>query len=201
MSYINNIGLVASSESIEKNCKILKEAVIRIFEKGADNLIQFDLEKTELIHFHSKKNIGENVNICFLENYLVEAKSIVKWLGIWLDSKLNFKEHVEKMVAQATRIFHQIKRLSNIERGLSFQAIRQLYIACIILIADYGVPIWWNNQKSLLEKFQRLQNAVLRTILGAFKTSLIKVMEIEAAVSSPRVRFEKICYNYVIRIM
>ncbi len=39
MSYINNIDLVASSESIEKNCKILKEAIIRIFKKEADNLI------------------------------------------------------------------------------------------------------------------------------------------------------------------
>ena len=39
MNYINNIDLVASSESIKKNCKILKEAAIRIFEKGADNLI------------------------------------------------------------------------------------------------------------------------------------------------------------------
>jgi len=99
MSYINDIGLVASSKSIKKNYKILKKAAIRIFEKGADNLIQFDLEKTELIHFHSKRNIGENVNICFSENYLVEAKPTVKWLGIWLNSKLNFKEYVEKKVA------------------------------------------------------------------------------------------------------
>ena len=53
----------------------------------------------------------------------------------------------------------------------------------------------------MLKKFQKLQNAVLRTILGAFKTSLIKVMEIEAAVLLSRVRFEKTCYNYVIRIM
>src|SRR6266542_4639666 len=164
---------------MEKNCKILKEATIRIFEKGADNLIQFNPEKTELIHFHSKRNIGENVNICFSKNYLVEAKPTVKWLEIWLDSKLKFKEHVEKKVAQATRIFHQIKRLSNTERGLSFQAIRQLYIACITSITDYGVPIWWNNQKTLLKKFQRLQNTALRTILGAFKTSSIKALEIE----------------------
>src|SRR6266487_6699920 len=124
INYINNIDLIASSESIKKNCKILKEAVIKIFEKGADNLIQFDPKKTELIHFHSKRNIGENVNICFSENYLVEAKLTVKWLGIWLDLKLNFKEYVEKKVAQAIRIFHQIKRLFNTERGLSFQAIR-----------------------------------------------------------------------------
>ncbi len=41
----------------------------------------------------------------------------------------------------------------------------------------------------------------MRTILGAFKTSPIRVMEIEAVVSLSRVRFEKICYNYVIRIM
>ena len=110
INYINNIDLVASSESIEKNCKILKKAAIRIFEKRADNLIQFDSEKTELIYFYLKRNIGENVNICFLKNYLVEVKSIVKWLGIWLDLRLNFKEYVEKKVAQATRIFHQIKK-------------------------------------------------------------------------------------------
>jgi len=39
MSYIDDIGLIASSESIEKNYKILKEAAIRIFEKGTNNLI------------------------------------------------------------------------------------------------------------------------------------------------------------------
>ena len=52
-----------------------------------------------------------------------------------------------------------------------------------------------------MEKFQRLQNAALRTILGAFKTSPIKAMEIETAVPPPRIRFEKTCYNYTIRII
>src|SRR6266536_961041 len=78
ISYIDDIDLVASSESIKKNCKILKQATIRIFEKRADNLIQFNPKKTELIHFYSKRNIDENVNICFSENYLVEAKPTVK---------------------------------------------------------------------------------------------------------------------------
>ncbi len=78
INYINDINLVALLESIKENCKILKEAVIRIFEKRANNLIQFDLEKTELIHFHSKRNISKNVNIYFSENYLVEAKPTVK---------------------------------------------------------------------------------------------------------------------------
>jgi hypothetical protein len=33
------------------------------------------------------------------------------------------------------------RSISNIERGLSFQAMRQLYMAYIISIADYGVLI------------------------------------------------------------
>ncbi len=39
INYIDNIDLIASSKSIEKNYKILKETTIRIFEKGVDNLI------------------------------------------------------------------------------------------------------------------------------------------------------------------
>ncbi len=39
MSYIDDIDLVASSESIKKNCKILKKVITRIFEKEVDNLI------------------------------------------------------------------------------------------------------------------------------------------------------------------
>jgi len=78
---------------------------------------------------------------------------------------------------------------------------RQLYIACIVSVADYGVPIWWDNQKSLLDKYQKLQNLALRRILGAFKTSSIMAMKLEAAIPPPKIRFNKICMNYSLRIM
>jgi len=108
---------------------------------------------------------------------------------------------VKIKILTATRIFHQIARLSNTERGLSFQAMRQLYISCITSVADYGVPIWWNNQKYLLEKYQKLQNSALRKILKAFKTSFYMAMKLEAAIISSKARFNKICKNYALRIM
>ena len=52
---------------------------------------------------------------------------------------------MEKKTTQALKILNQIEKLSNTERGLSFQAMRQLYIVCISLVADYGVSVWWNN--------------------------------------------------------
>ena len=103
------------------------------------------MEKTELIHFHSKRIDNYQDYIIQIGNIQIKSKSLVKWLDIWLDSKLNFKEHVEKKIASVTQILHQASRLSNTERGLSFQAMRQLYIACIMSVADYGVSIWWDN--------------------------------------------------------
>ena len=78
---------------------------------------------------------------------------------------------------------------------------RQLYNACITSVADYGVPVWWKNQKFLLDKYKRLQNQALRKILGAFKSSPIYAMEVEASLPPPEVRFNKICMNYSLRIM
>src|SRR5436190_9618799 len=103
------------------------------------------MKKTELIHFYSKRIINYQEYIVQIGNMRIEPKSLIRWLSIWLDSKLNFKEHVEKKIVDATRVFHQIIKLSNTEKGLSFQAMRQFYIACIVSIADFEVPIWWNN--------------------------------------------------------
>ncbi len=122
------------------------------------NCMQFDVDKTELIHFHSKRSLDlkNELYLVKVEETIFQPKELVKYLEIWLNSKLSFKAHVERKIASAQKVFTQIERLSNIERELSFQAIRQLYIACISLVADYGVPVWWNNQKCLLEKFQKL---------------------------------------------
>ena len=104
-------------------------------------------------------------------------------------------------LATAENTLNNIIRLSNTERGLSFQAMRQLYIACITSIADYGVQIWWRNQRDMLAKYQSLQNEALRRVLGAFKKSPIRAMEIEAAIPPPEVRFNKLCQNYALRIL
>src|SRR5436190_22769460 len=106
--------------------------------------MQFDMEKTELIHFHSKRFFdleNETYSVKIGES-IIQSKSLVKWLEIWLDSKLTFKQHVKKKTTQILKLLNQIKRLLNIERDLFFQAMRQLYIACISSVADYSVPVW-----------------------------------------------------------
>ena len=131
---------MVSSKTIRQNCRLLQNTAIKLIEWGKDHYIEFDMTKTELIHFdHAKRSLKYPVKIM---QDIIFPKEIVKWLGIWFDRKLFFKTHVEKRIASATRMFYSISRLANTERGLSFQAIRQLYLACIVSLADYKVLIW-----------------------------------------------------------
>ena len=198
---MDDFSLTTTSTSAKKNCRILKKEAESLFSMAKNHSIEFDIGKTELIHFSNKRKLIEE-SIEFSKNFIARPKNLVRWLGIFLDSKLLFKEHVDKKITSAEKIFLLIKRLGNTQRGLSTLALRQLYISCITSIADYGVPIWWGERKkTLLGKYQGLQNRALRLILGAFRTSPYRAMELEAAIIPTQLRFEKLCDFYSYRTL
>jgi hypothetical protein len=78
---------------------------------------------------------------------------------------------------------------------------RQLYLACIVSVADYGAPIWWKGQAFAVRQLQALQNLGLRKILGTFRTTPILPMEVEAALPPPKVRLNTIIQNFAYRAL
>ncbi len=200
LSYIDDVTLYIKKKSIDKNVKKLKKTTKIAFTWANENAMQFNDSKFELIHFESYKAIFDQT-IMLLNDTVVKSKICIWWLEVWLNRKLNFKMHMQTKIIAVTRTLHSLFRLMNSEWELNAKSERQLYLACIIIISDYNVEIWWNNQKSHAIKFCKLQNAALRKTLKAFQTSLIKVMQIEAEISSVKVRLDQKCKNYAIRIV
>jgi len=177
-------------KNIDKNVKTLKNAAKIAFTWAKKNAMQFNDSKSELIHFESHKTTL-NQMIILLNNTIIKSKTCVQWLKVWLNRKLNFKVHV----------LHSLFKLMNSEWKLNVKSEKQLYLTCITSISDYEVEIWWNNQKSYLVKFRKLQNAALRKILNAFRTSLINAMQIKVEISSMKIRLNQKCKNYAIWIV
>ena len=92
-------------------------------------------------------------------------------------------------------------RLANSEKGLTPFALRQLYLACVVSVADYGSVIWWRGQASLLRPLKAIQNLAVRKILGVFKTAPIIPIEVEAAILPPRVRLNTNIRQYTFRLL
>ena len=118
---------------------------------------------------------------------------------------------MDKKVSKAYSALQRMTRIVNISRGLSPTATRQLYLACIVSIVDYGSIIWWRGQVRLIKPLQAIQNSASRRILGVFKTALILPIEVESALIPPklrlnanicqyRTRLTKLLLNYLVNI-
>ncbi|SLM36675.1 Ribonuclease H-like domain [Lasallia pustulata] len=198
-SYIDNVALYTTGRNAEENAKVLQEVTKTVFTWAEENAVQIDDSKTELIHF-ARGQKEATAEVILPNKTVIKPVNEVKWLGIWLDRKLTFKTHVQKKASAATSVLHLIHRLMNSEWGLSAQAGKQLYTACITSISDYGAEIWWKNQRSYQDLLQKLQNTALRKILGAFRTSPGAAMEIEASIEPVKVRLNKKCRKYALRV-
>ncbi len=197
LSYIDDVTLYIEERNIDKNVKMLKNAAKIAFTWAKNNAVQFNDSKSELIHFESHKMIL-NQMIILLNNMIIKSKTCVRWLEVWLNRKLNFKVHVQTKIATVTRTLHSLFKLMNSKWELNVKSEKQLYLTCVTSISDYKVEIWWNNQKSYLVKFRKLQNAALRKILSAFWTSSIDAMQIEVKISSMKMQLDQKCKNYAI---
>ena len=81
-------------------------------------------------------------------------------------------------------------------------AIEKAFKLALNQISLFTKDIWiFSDSQAAIQRIQKLQNQTLRKILGTFKTSLVGVMEIEASIPPLKVRFNKICKNYALRIL
>jgi Reverse transcriptase (RNA-dependent DNA polymerase) len=146
LNYADDLAIITESSYARTN-SIRLQLVLRRLVKAADEIqIQFDADKSEYIHFHKGRDpIDIRITLTFTtyegsKTVKVRPQKQFKWLGMWLDRKLTFKKYTKMKCAAATRVFYSIYRLSNILKGLSFQAIRQLYISCVKAIGAYRIP-------------------------------------------------------------
>jgi len=71
------------------NYKKLEGIVLELISRAKKAIISFDISKTKLIYLYNKyTTIKEGLKLGDIE---ISPKPLVRWLGIFLDSKLIFK--------------------------------------------------------------------------------------------------------------
>ena len=89
LSYVDDFVIIATLNLAKINCKKLKGIALKLMSKAKEAAISFNVGKTELIYFHNKcTTIEEGLKLGDTET---SPKPLVKWLGVFLDSKLIFK--------------------------------------------------------------------------------------------------------------
>ncbi|PSS33981.1 hypothetical protein PHLCEN_2v1977 [Hermanssonia centrifuga] len=74
----------------------------------------------------------------------VTPTEVLRYLGFFLDPKLNFNVHIERCTAKVSSTVTALRMLGNSIRGLGPLYKRRLYIANMVSVMTYGMQLWWH---------------------------------------------------------
>ena len=102
---------------------------------------------------------------------------VVKFLGVLIDCKLTFKDHVQHIISKCTSRLYFMRVLKC--QGLNASGLKTFYLCNIRPILTYASPAWYflssQHCKSTLEQIQRTATRIILPDLEGYTIRLLKL--------------------------
>lgn len=170
-------------------------------EWGKENGVTFSPLKTEMQHFTRSRRRPKNLPTISQDGHIIEAPATLRWLGIYLDSKLKFKHHIKVRAAQAKRVAGHLRGLNRTQKGMPPFTTRRAITTVIKPTAFFGSEVWYPGPSKPAQKrregaftevktglseaidaIQKAINTAIRGCLPVWKTTPNNVQLREASV-------------------
>jgi len=143
---------------------------------------------------NNHKNINFSVSI---NHHPISKQSSLKYLGVKLDDKFNWKPQIEKLVTQLSK---SCKSLFKLKHYTNISVLKSVYFALFHSYLTYSLLNWGRASKTTSLPLIRLQNKAVRT-LEYNKTTITvlyskhKILEIFDLFQLPVAKFMYSFYN------
>ena len=145
----------AIADSTEKLLKIIEKDTNILLNWFESNEMKSNNDKSHLLIINSQEE-----TIMLGDQEIVGEKSVML-LGVIIDNKLNFNEHVSRLCKKANQKLHVLIRIS---KYLSKGKLRTLMKAFIDSQCNYCPLIWMFHSRQLNTKINKLHERTLRTV-------------------------------------
>ena len=113
--------------------------LIKVHEWLCANKLLLSIEKSNFVLFHPpQKKINSNFQLT-INNVPLRQDSCIKYLGIYIDSNLTCKSHIDYI---AKKVKRSIGILSKLRYYVDNRIIINLYYALIYPFLIYGMIVW-----------------------------------------------------------
>ena len=173
-SYADENTPYVSADTTDEVIKRLETASVKLFKWLADNQMKANRDKCHLI-------VSKNENISMhIGPFEIKNTNCEKLLGIKVDSRLNFNEHLDGIIKKASR---KINALSRITPFMNISKKRILMNSFFNSQINYCPLDWMFHGRSINIKINRLRDRVLRIVYNDFKPSFKNLLKKDGAVS------------------
>ena len=137
----------------------------------------------------------------YLYGTQIPTNGEAKFLGLIFDSKLSFIPHITSLKSRCTKSMDLIKVLSNTTWGVDRKVLLRLYRALIRSKLDYGCIVYGSARPSYIKRLDTVHNQGLRLCLGAFRTSPVQSLYVEANKPPLDMRRTRLSLQYGVKLM
>ena len=164
--YADDTACYTSSTSRNLIINRLQEALLKLAEYFRQWKIKINETKTEAIIFSKKRLTPPTRQLC-LNNSRIKWSDRVKYLGLHLDNKLNWKFQVEECRRKGFMALSALAPIYRRKSKLSSKNKLIMYKTLIRPLITYGSPVWSSISDTQFRRIQVVQNKCLRIALNA----------------------------------
>ena len=136
------------------------------------NKLTLNANKSNCIFFHKKANSSRKMELS-VSGTTIPQVTYTKFLGVWVDEKLNWNEHLTRLIPRIKRNLNLLRLSRNF---LTVNVKRILYHAHIYSHLKYGISVWGHMlRKGQLAKLEKLQRESVRLIMNVRHVDLSKM--------------------------
>ena len=136
-----------------------------------DNYFKMNIDKCHLLVTNHEEDVS-----ALIEGVKIECKKSVKLLGIYIDNKLDFDEHISKICKKVSLKLHALSRISHF---LCTDKLRTVMKAFIESQFEYCPLIWMFHSRTLNNRINRLHERALRLAYKDSKSTFEELLDLD----------------------
>ena len=196
--YVDDFVIMYKSSTIDAIQRKLQHTINRLEKWTLENGFTISKNETVAMHFCPDKKCMDPV--FKLDNDHIQFVKEAKFLGLIWDTKLTFEPHIKYLKAWCQKSLNILKVLSRTEWGADRTTLLELYRSLVRSKLDYGCIVYGSASKTTLAKLDPVHNQGLRLSLGAFRSSPVESLYVEAHEPPLEIRREKLALQYTIKL-
>ncbi|XMA13648.1 hypothetical protein WAI453_006439 [Rhynchosporium graminicola] len=184
--YIDDIAILRWGSSIKETCKGLENAMQRAMIWARKHASVFAPSKFQLTHHTRRRQVADVDRHIQIEQTIIPPSDSSKYLGITLDTALNWKQHIQNLKIKISKSIGALASIAGSTWGAGVAELRKIYQAVVIPQMMYGCSAWSvanergeGYTKQTLDSLKTLQAKAGRIIGGAYKATSGPALDVE----------------------
>ena len=193
--YADDTVLFTASKSFDCSMQKMQSDLDSLSVWCDKNGIMVNTEKSKVMVFGSPANLKKIPPVqLYLDRALLQTVTSYKYLGMTLDTRLNYNLHVNRIISSVSSKLKQFQRMRNF---LSIKAAIMVYKSTILPLLEYGDIFMYSTSLLNRKKLQTLQNKGLRCALNKGMETSSKDLHKEAKLLKLQFRREQHLLNFM----